>query len=78
MGGQGERGLAVAGGAVPGPVCARGLRGKPGEEAGRIGRPVARVVRGVARKVVGGQGFQTRSMMIAMPWPTPMHMVHKA
>jgi hypothetical protein len=58
MGGQGERGLAVAGGAVPGQVEARGLRGKPGEEAGRVGWPVARVVRGVAREMVGGQGVR--------------------
>jgi hypothetical protein len=56
--GQRQRGLAVAGGAVPGQIRSGGLRGEPGEELRRIGGPMARVVRGVARKVVGGQGVR--------------------
>jgi hypothetical protein len=32
----------------------------------------------VAREVIGSRDAQTRSMIMAMPWPTPMHMVHSA
>jgi hypothetical protein len=32
----------------------------------------------MGREMVGGCNFQTRSMIRAMPWPTPMHMVHSA
>jgi hypothetical protein len=32
----------------------------------------------VARKMIGGRDSQIRSMMMAMPCPTPMHMVQSA
>jgi hypothetical protein len=52
---QCQRRLAIAGGAIPGHVPRRALPRQPGEQLGRIGRPVARIVRGMGRKVVGSQ-----------------------
>jgi hypothetical protein len=55
---QRTRRLAIAGAAVPGQVVARRIARQPGEEFGRVGRPRLGVIRGVAGKVVGGQGVR--------------------
>jgi len=58
MPGQRQRSLTVAGAAIPGQIVAGALLCQPGEQFGRVGWPGFRVVGGVARKVVGGQGLR--------------------
>ena len=72
------RRLSVAGAAIPGQIARRTVLRKPGEQLGRVAGSGLGVVGGVAREMIGGRNAQIRSMIMAMPWPTPMHMVHSA
>ena len=52
----------------------------PGDtlDAGRALVESGADLNGISRETGEGLGYQTRSITMAMPWPTPMHMVHSA